>query len=97
MSIKVSILVNTQLIKFIYKIDILKGKIDVYMWIVVNIYPFKKIPERLQFSIRYDQIDFFGETTTRMVDLTTYSNHFNRIVSTKYAQIAAIDRNNFIW
>ena len=95
MARKVDNLVDTQTIKFIPKASIPPKRKTAYIRIVVDICPNKTIHERVRLTIGGDQIDYPGEVTTRMVNITTTKIHLNSVVSTPDSIFAVLDIGSF--
>jgi hypothetical protein len=88
-------LYNTNIIRFIRRSNIPKGRKDTYGSFVVDIKDHKEEKERARLTVGGDQIEYPGDTSTRTAGLTTANILINSVISTLGAKFLVIDIHNF--
>jgi hypothetical protein len=88
-------LYNTNIIQFIRRSDIPKGRKVIYGSFVVDIKDHKEEKERTRLTVGEDQIEYPGDKSTRTAGLTTAKILINSVISTLRAKFLVIDINNF--
>jgi hypothetical protein len=88
-------LYNTNIIGFIRRSNIPKGRKVTYGSFVVDIKDHKEEKERIRLTVGGDQIEYPGYKSTRTADLTTAKILINSVISTLGAKFLVIDIENF--
>jgi hypothetical protein len=88
-------LYNTNIIIFIRRSNIPKGRNVTYCSFVVDIKEHKEEKERTRLTVGGDQIEYPGDKSTRTAGLTTAKILINSVISTLGAKFLVIDINNF--
>jgi hypothetical protein len=92
---EINILFNTDIIRFIRRSDIPKGRKVTYGSFVVDIKDHKDEKERTRLTVGGDQIEYPGDKSTRTAGLTTTKILINSVISTPSAKFLVIDINFF--
>ncbi|CAJ1967947.1 unnamed protein product [Cylindrotheca closterium] len=86
---------GTNTIFFIHHQQIPPGRKPTYGRIVVDIRPQKAAKERTRLTVGGNLIDYPGDVSASVADLTTAKTLFNSVVSTPGAKFMGIDIKNF--
>jgi hypothetical protein len=88
-------LYKTNMIRFIQRSNIPKGRKVTYGSFVVDIKDHKEEKERTRLTVGGDQIEYPGDKSTRTTGLTTAKILINSVISTLGAKFLVIDINFF--
>jgi hypothetical protein len=88
-------LYNTNIIRFIRRSNIPKGRKVTYGSFAVDIKDHKEEKERTRLTVGGDQIEYPGNKSTRTAGLTTAKILINSVISTLGSKFLVIDINNF--
>jgi hypothetical protein len=88
-------LYNTNIIRFLCRSNITKGRKVTYGLFVVDIKDHKEEKERTRLTVGGDQIEYPGDKSTRTEGLTTAKILINIVISTLGAKFLVIDIDNF--
>ena len=80
---------------FIFKHEILKGKIPTYLKMVATNRPAKANPRRFRWTVQGDCIVYLGDRSTKTADLTTFKILCNSVISLPDSRFMTIDIKNF--
>jgi hypothetical protein len=88
-------LYNTNVIRFIRRSHIPKGRKVTYVSFVVDIKDHKEEKERTRLTVGGDQIEYPGDKSTQTAGSTTAKILINSVISTPGAKLLVIDINTF--